>query len=123
MTRFEDFLVYYNNLDVGPFVEGIKNFQKMYKENHLDVFKIAISAPGIARKMLFDRAKSNGVSFPLFSQGDYDLYKTVKQNIVGGPSIIFKRHHKSDQTFIRNNPNKIAKTSLAMTVTLFICLP
>ena len=29
-----------------------------------------------------------------------------KENIVGGPSIIFNRYHETDKTFIRNNPNK-----------------
>ena len=112
MSRFHDFLVYYNNLDVGPFVKAVTNFQEFYGKNDLDVFKIAISAPGITRKMLFDSAKEKGINFPLFSQADYDLYKTVKQNIVGGPSIIFKRHHKTNETFIRNNADKICKNIL-----------
>ena len=110
MTKFEHFLIYYNNMDCGPFVEAVINFQKLYKENNLDVLKIAISAPGIARKMLFDCAKTNGVQFPLFSQDDFDLYKTVKQNIVGGPSNIFKGYHKTGETFLRNDKQKLCKS-------------
>ena len=29
-----------------------------------------------------------------------------KENIVGGPSIIFNLYHEAGKTFIRNNPNK-----------------
>ena len=32
-----------------------------------------------------------------------------KENIVGGPSIIFNRYHESGKTFIRNNPNRPCK--------------
>ena len=48
MNTFRDFLEYYNNLDVGPFVTAVTRFQEFYKENRLDVFKVAISAPGLA---------------------------------------------------------------------------
>ena len=106
MNTFKDFLIFYNNLDVGPFVCAVEKFLEFYKANRIDVFKIAISAPGIARKMLFDCAREMQVSFPLFSQEDEDLYRIVKQNIVGGPSIIFKRYHKVDETYLRNNLNK-----------------
>jgi hypothetical protein len=92
MTSFRDYLEYYNDLDVEPFVECIKRFQEFYKREQLDVFKTAISVPGIARKMLFQEAKRLNVYFSLFGKKHEDLYNTVKQNIVGGPSIIFTRH-------------------------------
>jgi hypothetical protein len=98
MSTFKDFLIYYNNLDVRPMVEGVCKLQEFYKNNHIDLFKISISVPGIARKMLFDSAKCH---FSLCGSTDQDLYYTIKQNIVGGPSIIFNRHHKSGETKIR----------------------
>ena len=82
MSKFSDFLVYYNNLDTGPMVTAIEKLQRFYIENHIDVFKISISVPGVARKILFDTAKCH---FALFDNANQDLYKTVKQNIVGGP--------------------------------------
>jgi very-short-patch-repair endonuclease len=54
MQTFRDYLVWYNNLDVEPFVER-----------------------------------------------DKDLYYSFKNNIVGGPQIIFQRYHERDKTFIR----------------------
>ena len=37
----------------------------------------------------------------LFSEADKDVHKLVRSNLVGGPSIIFHRHHKSGSTRIR----------------------
>ena len=42
MSTFKDFLVYYNNLDVGPFVTDVAQFQVFYRDNYFNVFKIAI---------------------------------------------------------------------------------
>jgi hypothetical protein len=101
MSTFRDYLVYYNNADVGPFVKCIERYQSIFKDQNLDVFKIAISIPGIARKMLFQEAERQQVNFSLFGKDHEDLYRTVKQNIVGGPSIIFSRHHKVGKSCIR----------------------
>ncbi len=107
MTTFRDFLQYYNNLDIGPFVTAVARFQEFYKENRLDVFKVAISAPGFARQLLFRWAKAEGTVFPLFHKEDEYLYKTVKTEICGGPSIVFKRHHKVGETHLRGTPSKV----------------
>ncbi len=101
MSRFRDFLVWYNNLDVGPFVTAVERFQKFYFDKDIDVFKTAISVPGIARQLLFRTAKKADANFALFDKQNEDLYHTFKRNIVGGPSIIFTRHHKVGQTRIR----------------------
>ena len=101
MTTFRDFLVWYNDLDVGPFVTAVERFQRFYFDKDIDVFKTAISVPGIARQLLFQSAKELNVNFALFDKNNADLYNTIKQNIVGGPSIIFTRHHASGKTRIR----------------------
>ena len=98
METMEDFLVYYNNLDVSPFVKAVEKMQKFYFKRGLDLFKISISLPGIARKMMFDSAKS--VVFSLFDENNKDLYKLIKRNMTGGPAIIFNRYQKVDETMI-----------------------
>ncbi len=108
MTSLADLLCYYNNLDTKPMVEGILEMQRFYKERDLDVFKIAISIPGLARTMLMRTAQEENASFALFASKDQDLHHTVKANLVGGPSIIFNRHHKANETFIRGG--KICKS-------------
>ena len=101
MKTFKDFLIWYNNKDVEPFVKAIEKLQQFYFDKSLDVFKIAISVPGIARVMLFNSCRKDKINFQIFSQEDEDLYKTFQANIVGGPSIIFHRHHKKDHTLVR----------------------
>lgn len=106
MKTMEDFLIWYNNLDVGPFVEAAQRLQKFYFDRGIDVFKVAMTVPGIAREMLFQASKESGASFALFGEEDKDLFQTVKKNIIGGPSIIFNRFSKVGFTNIRHNVNK-----------------
>ena len=54
MTTFRDFLVWYNYLDVGPFVTAVENLQRYYFKRNIDIFKVSISVPGLARHMLFE---------------------------------------------------------------------
>lgn len=91
MTTFRDFLVWDNNLDVGPFVTAVTRLQQFYFDRNIDLFKIAMSVPGIARKMLFDTATREGAEFMLLDEKNKDLYHNIKSNIVGGPSIIYHR--------------------------------
>lgn len=106
MSTFKDFLIWYNNQDVVPFVKAVENLRKFYFERQIDLFKTSISVPGIARKMLFDTGREAGASFALFDEANKDLYFSIKNNLTGGPSTIFHRFHEVGKTFIRNNPNK-----------------
>ena len=109
MTTFQDFLIWYNNLDVGPFVTAVQNLQKYYFERNIDIFKVSISVPGLARRMLFQCGHEAGASFALCNENTKDLYYTIKENIIGGPSIIFNRYHEVGVTNIRNDPSKPCK--------------
>ena len=103
MTTFKDFLVWYNNLDVGPFVTALKKNCECYRHIRIDILKTTISAPGISRQLLFDAASKCGGYFALFDQQNKDLYETLKSNITGGPSIISTRYHEAGKTYIRSN--------------------
>ena len=99
MQTFKDYLVYYNNLDTGPFCSALNNFIQIYKSQKIDIFKDYVTLPGVARKMLYNLSNSK---FAIISSENADLYYTFKKNIVGGPSIIFTRYHEKDQTYIKN---------------------
>ena len=86
MTTFQDYLIYYNNLDTGPFVIALENLLKVYFDDSIDIFKDYVTLPGVARRMLYNSSNSK---FSLFNSENANLYYTFKQNIVGGPSIIF----------------------------------
>ncbi|KAL5019438.1 hypothetical protein ScPMuIL_003476, partial [Solemya velum] len=76
METFRDFLEWYNNLNVGPFVTAVERLQSFYFEKNLDVFKNTISVPGLARQMLFDCSCQQGIHFSLFDKANADLYQT-----------------------------------------------
>ena len=86
------------NLSWKPSINSLK----VYEQREIDMFKDAVSIPGISVKWkFFDLKDNNSVDIPLISTENQDLYHTVKQNIVGGPSIVFNRHHEKDVTKIR----------------------
>ena len=45
-------------------------------------------------------------SFALFDEANSNLYRTIKQSIIEGLSIIFQRFHENHKTFLRGNPEK-----------------
>ena len=109
MKNLGDFLEYYVNLDTGPFVKATQILIDNYFADDVDVFKIAVSAPGIARKMLFDASNKQLKYFSSFDASQADLYWKLKQCSFGGPSIIFKRYAKAGETCIRHNPAKVVR--------------
>ena len=85
MKTMRDFLVWYNNLDVEPFVEGLGKMADFYKERHIDAFKDGISVPGLTMKYLFKISPQ--ATFALFDEKNKDLHQTFKDNLVGGPLL------------------------------------
>ena len=62
------------------------------------MFKNGISVPGLTLRTMFDGLRDY---FTLPDEKNKDLYELYKNNIVGGPSIVFHRYHEKDQTLIR----------------------
>ena len=53
MQTFEDFLVWYNNLNVVPFIEAVEKMSQFWRERKIDMFKDGISVAGLTLKYLF----------------------------------------------------------------------
>ena len=100
MKSMRNFLVWYNNCDVVPFLEAIDKQFAFYKQQNIDTFKDGVSVPGLTLLYLFNDLPSN-TFFTVFNQTNSDLHFLVKDNIVGGPAIIFHRYHENDVTKIR----------------------
>ena len=100
MTTMRDFLVFYNNRDVVPFLEAIDQQFAFYQQQNIDMFKDGISVPGLTLLYLFNDLPAN-TFFTVFNQTNKDLHHLVKDNIVGGPAIIFHRYHGKNVTKIR----------------------
>ena len=97
MKNMHDFLVWYNNQDVKPFLTAIEKMSDYYASCQLDLLKDGISLPGLAMQDLFSDCDT---FFSLVKQKDSDLHQTMRDQIVGGPSIIFNRYHEKDKTTI-----------------------
>ena len=95
-----DYLIWYNNRDVTPFLDAIAKQAAFYRDRHIDMFKDGISVPGLSLLHLFNDLP-NDTNFVTFNRTNSDLHKLVKDNIVGGPAIIFHRYHEKDVTKIR----------------------
>ena len=100
MTTMRDYLIWYNNRDVEPFLEAIAKQATFYRDRHIEMFKDGISVPGLSLLYLFNDLPPD-TNFVNFNRTNSDLHQLVKDNIVGGPAIIFHRYHEKDVTKIR----------------------
>ena len=100
MKTMRDFLVWYNTRDVIPFLQAIDKQFAFYQQHNIDMFKDGISVPGLSLLHLFNDLP-NDTYFTVFNRTNSDLHELVKDNIVGGPAIIFHRYHEKGITKIR----------------------
>ena len=101
MKTFRDYVRYYNNHDVIGLVQGIEKMMAVNINNKIDMFKDAVSLPGLAQKRLF-RSLDSDDYFTNFSSDHAYIYKQLKAGIVGGPSIVFCRYQEKGKTLIKN---------------------
>ena len=102
MTNLRDFLVWYNNRDVVPFLQAIDRQFDFYQQRGIDMFKQGISVPGLTLLYLLNDLPEK-TYFTIFNEKNKDLHDLVKDNICGGPSIIFHRYHEKGITALRLN--------------------
>ena len=100
MKTMRDFLVWYNNRDVIPFLQAIDKQFAFYQQHNIDMFKDGISVPGLSLLYMFNNLPKD-TFFTVFNNTNKDAHKLVKDNIVGGPAIIFHRYHEKRITKIR----------------------
>ena len=73
-----------------------------YHDKHIDMLKLGCSLPNLAYICLH---KSTDAKFYPFTEGDKDLLENFRQDVFGGPFIVFTRKAVVDETFIRNSTN------------------
>ena len=100
MRTMRDFLVCYNTRDVIPFLQAIDKQFALYQQHNIDMFKDGMNVPGQTLLYLFKDLPSK-TYFTVFNKTNSDLHQLVKNNIVGGPAIIFHRYHDKDIIKIR----------------------
>ena len=70
-------------------IRAIENMNKSHKNIRIDFIRKAISIPGDAMRVRFNSITDPAAEFHLFNPKNKDIYQLFKENIVGGPSIIF----------------------------------
>ena len=53
MKSLKDLLIWYNNLDVAPFVKAVKKQREFYKDYGLDMLADGVSLPSLAEKIMY----------------------------------------------------------------------
>uniref|UniRef100_H3GPU1 DNA-directed DNA polymerase n=1 Tax=Phytophthora ramorum TaxID=164328 RepID=H3GPU1_PHYRM len=125
MKSIKDLLVWYNNLDVVPFIKAIKAQRELFMRFDLDMFaddRINNKIGHIDGNVLVSCIKCNTARKDMSLRGfrykkllefnsdrlvysidkeEKDIYAKMKANIAGGPSIIFNRYAKRNETKIR----------------------
>ena len=102
MQNFSDFLKWYNNKDVVPTLEAMQKMIEFYHNKGIDMLKLGCTLPNLAKICLH---KSTDSKFYPFTESDKDLLEKIREDMVGGPSIVFTRKAVVDETFIRKSSN------------------
>ena len=103
MCTFKDFLRWYkNNKDVVPTLEAMQKMLAFYHKKGIDMLKLGCTLPNLANICLH---KSTSAKFYPFTETDKDLLQKIREDMVGGPSIVFTPKAVADETFIQNSRN------------------
>ena len=102
MQYFSDFLKWYNIKDVVPTLEAMQTMIGFYHNKGIDMLKIGCTLPNLAIICLH---KSTDSKFCLFTESDKDLLEKIREDMVGGHSIVFTRKIVMDEPFIRKSSN------------------
>ena len=73
-----------------------------YHDKDIDMLKLGCTLPNQAN---ICSQKPTDAKFYPFTEGDTDLLEKIRENVVGGPSIIFARKAVVDETFTRKSTN------------------
>ena len=100
MRTFADWLEYYNNIDVAPGLEALEKMRAFFTEKGIDIFKDAVSIPGVSLHYLLRGTIERGAES---YNPSAEAYQMLKGAVVGGPSIVFTRYHEAGVTKIRDH--------------------
>ena len=104
MENFSDFPKWYNNKDVVPTLEAMQKMIEFYHNKGIDMLKLGCTLPYLANICLH---KSTDSKFYPFTESDKDLLEKTREDMVGGPSIVFTRKAVVDETFIRKSSKPV----------------
>ena len=102
MSSLKDFLRWYNNKDAVPTLKTMQKMIVFYHDKDIDMLRLGCTLPNLANICLH---KSTDATFYPFTEADKDLLEKIREDVVGGPSIVFTRKAVADETFVRKSSN------------------
>lgn len=101
-----EYLEIYNNVDVEimhPIINKMKTKWSLL-DSDITLFRDTVSLPNVARKFGFKKAAESGGTFhlPKGENEGHKIERTLRRNLTGGPSIIYTRQMKRNQTKLKN---------------------
>ena len=102
MSSFRDFLCLHSNKDVVPTLEAMQNRIAFYHDKDIDMLKVVCTVPNLANICLH---KSTSEKVYPFMEWDKDLLENIREDAVGGLSIVLTQKAVLDETCIRNSTN------------------
>ena len=102
MQYFLGFLKWYNNKDVVPTLEAMQKMIEFYRNKEIDMLKLGCTLPTLANICLH---KSTDSIIHPFTESDKDLLEKIREDMVGGPSIVSTRKAVVDETSICKSSN------------------
>ena len=91
---------YCKNKDVVPTLEAMQKMIQFYHNKGIDMLKLGCTLPNLAN---ICPHKSTNYKFYPFCESDKDLCEKIREDMTGGPSIVFTRKAVVDETFIRDS--------------------
>ena len=95
MRTWKDFLVHYNLSDVVPFLTAVKNYEAKFEG--ADLWKTFVSLSSASYNIGFKKTPETDKFFKC----PENIYKLMKDNVVGGFTSATTRYFKKDETKIR----------------------
>ena len=102
MQYFSDFLKWYNSKVFVPTLEAMQKMIEFYHNKGIDTLKLGCTLPNLSNICLL---KSRDSKFCPFTESDKGSLGKIREDTVGGPSIVFTRKAVVDETFIRKSSN------------------
>ena len=91
-----------NNKDVVPTLEATQKLIAFYYDKDIHMLKLGCTLPNLAKICLH---KSTDAKLYPFTEGDKHLLQKIREDVVGGPSIVFLRKAVVDKTPFRKSTN------------------
>ena len=100
MTTFQDFARWYNNKDVVPTLDKMQKMMKFYHNKQIHMLKLGCTLPNLANICL---NKSTNNKFYTFVEADKDSNDKIREDMIGGSSIVFTEEVVMDQIYFRKS--------------------